>query len=403
MNPLKHSLLAVAFATALLPRLAADEPAPALGADNDDPSTRSAANHTKMLRDKPHKQFYTEKFDLSGLPKYEPKEQVTGTVRVVGNNYIADSYVAGWWKEEFHKYQPNITIEYNLPTAAVAFAALEFNGGDIVMDHRGLFYDFLGFERAFGYDPIEVTALTGSYNVTGWAASCAIIVNKANPLHGISMKQLDGVFGSERSGGWDKATWHPDWGRSRTADLRSWGQLGLTGEWADREIKTYGFACRYSAALSFADAVMQGGDKWNPNYQGYANYRKPDGTWYIEGEQIADHVAADRYGIAFVLWQDSYADRARMVPVAPGDTGGYVMPSWDSLFASQYPIHSHYYWYLNVKPGTKIRPEVREFLLYVISQQGQEVLERDGKYLPINADLAQENMRMLAKSGILGD
>jgi phosphate transport system substrate-binding protein len=393
-------LFAATLSASLLSTLApADEQAPAIGSDNADASMRSAAAHLKMLKDKPHRQFYTTKFDLSGLPRYEPKGQVSGAVRIVGNNYIGDSYVAKWWTEDFHKYQPNVKLTFFMPTAAIAFAALEFDGGDMVMDHAGLFYDFLGFEREYGYDPIEITALTGSYNVTGWNSARTIVVNKANPLNGISMQQLDGVFGSERAGGWDKATWRPDWARSRAGDIRTWGQLGLTGEWADREIKTYGFACRYETATLFADTVIKGSDKWNPNYQGYANYRRPDGTWYIEGQQVADHVARDRYSLAFILWEDDYGDRTKRIPVAPGDTRDYVMPSWDTLFSCAYPLYTHFYWYLNLKPGAKLKPAVREFLLYAISRQGQEVLERDGKYLPINAGEARENMHKLAESG----
>ena len=402
--PRAIATLVAAFAGFFLAAIAHGQtdstPAPVkLGSDNDDPSTRSSTAHRAMLGDKPHMRFYSKKFDLSGLPTYAPKEQVSGVVRVMGSNYIHDSYVQDDWLKEFHKFQPNIQVEFQMQTAALSFPALDFDAADLVMNHRGLFYDFLAFERKYGYDPLEIYALKGSYNVTGWDSTRAIVVNKDNPLKGISMAQLDAVFGSARAGGWSKATWHPEWARTSQGDIRTWGQLGLTGEWADKEIHTYGFSVRYSAALGFSDDVLKGSDKWNPNYQGYANYRLPGGKWYIEGQQIADHVAADKYAIGFILWQDDYSNRARMVPVAPGDTQNYVTPSMETLWSSEYPLHSEFYWYLNVKPGTKIKPAVLEFLKYVTSRQGQEVIENDGKYLPLNAEMAQENAKILADSG----
>src|SRR5581483_1035067 len=127
---------------------------------------------------KPHMHFYTKKFGLSGLPRYAPKAQLTGTVRVAGSNYIHDSFIEQGWRDGFRQYQPNIELKFFLPTEAIAFAALEFDGADMVLDHRGLFYDFLGFEREYGYDPLEVNALIGSYNVTGWNSTRMIVVNK---------------------------------------------------------------------------------------------------------------------------------------------------------------------------------------------------------------------------------
>ena len=387
------ALVAAALAASLMPA----QEVPTVGADNANPDTKSSKSHTAMISSKSFKVFYTKKYDLSGLPHYQPEQQATGDLHVMGNNYIGDSNVARWWQEAFNKFQPGVRIVYNLPSAAISFPALEFGGADLVMDHKALFYDLLGYERLFGADPYEITALTGSYNVTGWISTYGIIVNKANPFSKISMKQLDGVFGAQRPGGWDGTSWRPDWARGPEQNLRTWGQLGMTGEWAEKPIHTYGFSVRYSAAIGFANIVLAGSDKWADSYMGYGNYRDKNGKVVLEGQQIVDAVGKDPYAIGFALWQDSYASESRMIAVSAGDSTDYIQPGWDTLFDCSYPLANHFYWYLNHKPGAKWDPKVREFLRFVLSQEGQEILMRDGKYLPLNADLAREQWKKLDK------
>lgn len=387
--------LVVAGLAAPAPRMAAQSDpgaAIAVAADNADASTKSAAAHTAMIIAWSKKAFYTKKFDLSGLPEYAPSRQVTGTVFVVGNNYIGDSYVGRWWKEQFEKYQPGVTVKYYLPSAAVAFPALEFGGADMVLDHRGLFYDYLSFERMYGYDPLDLVALTGSYNVRGWDNAPVIVVNRANPLSRLTMKQLDDIFGSERAGGWDNTTWRPDWARGPEEDIRTWGQLGLAGDWADKPIQTYGFSVRYSAAITFSNRVLKGSDKWNGNLLAYGNYKGADGKEHVEADQIAAHVEADPYGIGYLLYTDAVRRHLKVLSLAQSGGGPYVQPSIDSLQDSSYPLAVHMHWYVNVKPGMPLKPALREFLKYVLSRQGQEVIERDGKYLPLNAEIDREDL-----------
>ena len=112
--------------------------------------------------------------------------------------------------------------------------------------------------------------LTGSYNYVGWQNNLVIIVNKDNPITRITMKQLDGVFGSVRDGGWVGSTWHPEFSRGPEGDIRKWGQLGLTGEWADKPIGVHGYSLRYATTIEFSNKVLQASDKWNGDLHAYA-------------------------------------------------------------------------------------------------------------------------------------
>src|SRR5260221_9147125 len=148
--------------------------------------------------DKPH---YTKKFDLSGMPHYKPGKPLSGWLRLHGSNYLADGKLGEYWQQGFAKYQPGLRISMYLPTSAVAFAALYYNQADLVMGHRPGFYDLLAYQRAMSCDPVEITAVTGSFDVAGWENSTVILVHKDNPLAGITMEQLDGVFGAAPDGG----------------------------------------------------------------------------------------------------------------------------------------------------------------------------------------------------------
>jgi len=167
---------------------------------------------------------YTRKFDLSALPDYVPEGKPTGTLRLCGNNYIGDSPLGGWWKDAFEKYQPGITIEYNLQTAATAIPCVAFGLADIGITHEPSFYDYLSYQRLKGHAPTGITILTGSYDVVGWQNNMVIVVNKANPITRVSMTQLDRIFGAQRAGGWIRTTWHPEFARGPEKNLRHWGQ-----------------------------------------------------------------------------------------------------------------------------------------------------------------------------------
>ena len=341
--------------------------------------------------EKPH---YTRKFDLSGLPHYVPQKQLTGWIRLHGSNYLADGKLGEYWRDGFAKFQPGLRISFYLPTAAVAFAALYYNQADLAMGHRPGFYDLLAYQRVMGFDPLEITAVTGSYDVAGWENSTVILVNNDNPLKGITLEQLDGVFGAARDGGWAGTNFRPDWARGPEKNIRTWGQLGLKGEWADKPIHVYGFNLRYNTATDFADKVLKASDKWNENIHAYAHIVQPDGKRYIQADQITDALARDKYGIAYNRYRGERPNIRRLA-VAATDGGPLVEHTLETVQNRTYPLFQEAYFYTSVKPGTALEPNVKEFLRYVLSQEGQAEVQRDGKYLPLTAAIVREQLKKL--------
>lgn len=355
---------------------------------------QAQAERAAVIYQRGKQAHYDTVFDLTGLPKYEPQKQLTGWIRIHGSNYLADGMLGEYWQEAFARFQPGIYISYYVPTAAAAFAALYYDQADLVMGHTPGFYDLLAYQRIKGFDPIEITAVTGSFDVAGWENSTVILVNEKSPLTGITMQQLDGVFGAERDGGWVGTNFRPDRARGPEGNIRTWGQLGLKGAHAKQAINVYGFNLRYNTASDFSDKVLAGSDKWNERLHAYAHIVQEDGKRKIQADQITDSIANDLYGIAYNRFR---GDRqgVRRLPVAASAGGPFVEHTIENVQNRTYPLYNEAYFYTSVKPGTEMNPLVKEFLKFVLSQEGQAEAMRDGKYLPLTAEVVREQLKKL--------
>jgi phosphate transport system substrate-binding protein len=339
---------------------------------------------------------YDYEFDLSGLPNYQPKRKVSGLIRFWGNNYVGDSGLAQRWGDEFIKHHPDASLEFVLPTAAVAAPALYFGLADIGMKHHMHFYDDFSHNMILGYKPTGFSVITGSFDISGWQNSLAIVVHKDNPLERITMQQLDGVFGSQRAGGWNRTTWKPEYARGPEQNIRRWGQLGLTDdEWRKEAINTYGYSLRYATALEFSDKVLKGSDKWNENLLAFGNYVAPDGTRSLQAEQIIEHLQNDPRGIAYIRWQSALEGKVKVLSLAEDDQGPYYEFNVENVQERKYPLWGDQSFWVSVKPGERIEAKTAEFIRFVLSREGQQLVVDDGKYFPLPAHAVKQELARL--------
>ncbi len=351
------------------------------------------------------KKFYEPQFDLSGLPAYAPTRPVSGLLRQWGNNYIEDSGLVDVWEAGFRKYHPGVKFEDNLASSAVGFPGLIAGVADLApMGRQALWDELKGFERegASGgedgssrTDIIEIVVATGSYNVRGWSYALGVFVNSDNPLTELTFDQLDGIFGAAREGGWDGLTWRTDWARGPEKNIRTWGQLGLKGEWADKPIHVYGYNAKYHFQDEIDKKVLKGSSKWNENLHAFSNVAglKADGSLTAGGELILKALAKDAYGIAYTgipfLTEGTK-------PVALSRDGGKAVPlTLKTVQDRTYPLLRDVYYYLRREKGHSIDSLQREFLRYILSREGQEAVQEDGKYLPLTAAEAREQLAKL--------
>jgi phosphate transport system substrate-binding protein len=366
---------------------------PALAQDRDALDVQKARNaHVAGRRNLVD--YPPDKFDLSGLPSYKPQQQVGGVIRMTGSNYIADSHVGEYWMAAFKKFQPGVTFEFNLKTPSAAVYALFLNAGDVDPSRKMTFEDLLAYERTMNADPVEIEYATGSYDVPGWSPAFGIFVNKANPISKLNIAQLEAIFGAERTGAWEGTSWHPERARTPAQNIRTWGQLGLTGEWADKPIHVYGVNLRYHQAIRFEDQVMHGSAKWNPALLEYANYGKPDGTLAIGASMMVEDLAKDPHGICYSE-VNFKVDGTKTVALAYGDTKNYVDLTRENVQNRSYPLTDAVYLYANGSPEKPMDPKVKEFLRFVLSREGQAAIAQDGKYLPLTKEVVDAQLKKL--------
>lgn len=355
-------------------------------------TVQAARNAAVAARGK--KAWYEPRWDLSDLPHYRPEHQVSGKLCIWGNNYIRDGRLEEYWTEGFRKYHPQIEFDNYLPTTAIGLSALTCGAADIGMSRRCTFLELLAFQRLHKVDPLEIPAVTGALDVPGWTPGFAIFVNKANPIKGLSMKQLDGIFGGPRLGGWVGTEWHPEFARGKEQNIRTWGQAGLTGEWADKTINVYAVSMRYNSTYLFADIVLKSSDQYNEDMRCYANYQKPDGTLVAWFDQMREALDNDPYGINY-SFLNAITPKTKALPIQVADGGPYIEMTYDTVREHLYPLYTEQYFYINRQPGKPLDPKVKEFVRYVLSQEGQNEVQRDGKYLPLTAKTVRENLKKL--------
>ena len=187
----------------------------------------------------------------------------------------------------------------------------------------------------------------------------------------MSLQQVDAIFSKARKGG-------------HSEDVTTWGQLGLTGEWANRPITCYG---RNSASGTYGyfkkHALFKGDFKDSVKEQ-------PGSASVVQG------IASDKYGMGYSGIGYKTAD-VRAVALAPRGSS-YVDATPENAYSNEYPLARFLYLSVNYKPGSELDPLRREFIKLVFSKSGQEVVLKDG-YLPVSARLAQIE---LSKVGIPG-
>ena len=342
---------------------------------------------------KGHKVWYTQKFDLSGLPDYTPRHAVRTPIRQWGNNYLADSPLMKWWQDEFKKHHPQASFKDNLTTSAVAFSGLITDSADIGQMGRAALWDELqGFQRQYAAVPTEIVIATGSYNVPGWTFALGVFTHADNPIKQLTFEQLDGIFGGARTGGWKGQTWDPSVARGKDKNIRTWGQLGLTGEWADKPINIYGYTPQFHFPDEFSKKVLGGSTKYNENIREYVNSARADGTLALAGDLLMEDLARDPYGIAFTGIPHQKPG-TKGIAVSSAANGPFVPLTLETTQNRTYPLIRDVYAY--VHSGEKLTPEVKEFLRFILSRQGQELVQKDGKYLPLTAETVREQLAKL--------
>ncbi len=293
-----------------------------------------------------------------GLPAYKAVSGVSGNVKSIGSDTLNNLMTL--WSEGFRASYPGVKISVEGKGSSTAPPALiegtaQFGPMSRAMKSK----EVDAFEKKFGYKPtVARTAVD----------SLAVFVNKDNPIKCLSLKQVDAIFSKTRKGG--------------EKEIKTWGELGLTGEWADKPISLYGRNSASGTYGYFKDVALFKGD-----YKDSVK-EQPGSSAVVQG------VASDKYGIGYSGVGYKTAD-VRVVPLA-AKAGKCFEANAENAYSGDYPLARFLYIYFNKKPNQALNPLMAEFIKFVYSKAGQQAVIKDGFY-PVSKALADEDMK---KAGI---
>jgi len=290
-----------------------------------------------------------------GLQSYKTVSGVSGNLSSVGSDTLNN--LMTHWAETFSRFYPNAKVQIEgkgSSTAPPALIAGTAQLGPMSREMKGTEID--QFEKKFGYKP---TAILTSVD------ALAVFVNKDNPIKCLSMSQVDALFSKSRRAG-------------SKEDITTWGQLGLTGEWASKPVSLYGRNSASGTYGFFKEHVMKNGD-----YKDTVK-EQPGSAAVVQGVTV-DRYAAGYSGIGYAT------AGVKAVPLSEKDGGKCVEAMADNAYSGAYPMARFLFVYINKAPGKALDPLTREFVKVIASREGQEGVIKDG-YFPIPASIAKEEL-----------
>lgn len=289
------------------------------------------------------------------LPEYQKTSGVSGNLSSVGSDTLANLMTL--WAELFKKTYPNVNVQIQAAGSSTAPPGLTENTSNLgPMSRLMKDKEIEAFEKKFGYKPTPIAVAIDAL---------AVFVHKDNPVEGLSIPQIDAIFSSTRTCGGDELA-------------NTWGDLGLTGSWSNREIQLYGRNSVSGTYGYFKDKALCKGDFRN-------SVNEQPGS-----ASVVQSVSASINGIGYsgIGYTTS---SVKAVPLSREEGKPYVTANADNAINGSYPLSRFLYVYVNKVPGKPLPPLTREFINLVLSKQGQEVVVKDG-YIPLPAKVAEREM-----------
>lgn len=284
------------------------------------------------------------------LTSYKKTSGITGNLNSVGSDTLNN--LMTFWVESFNKQYPNVKIQVEGKGSSTAPPAL-IEGtsqlGPMSREMKGEEID--KFEKKYGYKPTKVAVAIDTL---------AVFVNKNNPIKELTMQEVDAMFSKNRARGFAK-------------DAKTWGVVGMKGDWANRSISLYGRNSASGTYGYFKEHALGKGDYKD-------SVKEQPGS-----SAVVQSVAGDKFAVGYSGIGYATSD-VRAVPLADETkyNGQAFAATYENALNGKYPMARFLYVYINKNPKKPIDPLTREFLKFVLSKEGQEIVVKDG-YLPLTA------------------
>ena len=293
------------------------------------------------------------------IPAYKKVSGVSGNINSVGSDTMNNLMTL--WCEGFNKYYPNVRCQIEGKGSSTAPPALiegTSQFGPMSRAMKGKEVD--GFEKSKGYKP---TAVPTSID------TLAVYVNKDNPINCLSIKQTDAIFSKTRNCGGG-------------SDIKTWGDLDLVGDWRYKPVSIYGRNSASGTYGYFKKKALCKGD-----YKDIVK-EQPGSASVVQG--ITEDIAG--IGYSGIGYQTSGVKAVELAKKA----GQCTAPNLANVVSKKYPLGRYLFLYINKEPNKSLDSLRKEFLLYVLSKEGQKIVVKDG-YLPLPADKIAE-LRAIVES-----
>jgi phosphate transport system substrate-binding protein len=282
----------------------------------------------------------------SSLPAYQKRSGVSGSMSSIGSDTLNNLMTL--WAEGFQRQYPNVKIQIEGKGSSTAPPALISGTAQLGPMSREMKANEIDeFEKKYGYEPTQIKVAVDAL---------AVWVNKDNPLESLELGQIDAIFSKTRACGGAKS-------------IATWGDLGLPGALRARPISLYGRNSASGTYGFFKDHALCGGDFRDQVKE------QPGSASVVQG------VSEDASGIGYsgIGYRTS---GVRAVPLVAKPGKPPVGVSQQEVMSGAYPLARYLYVYVNKSPSKPIDPLIGEFLRFVCSKDGQQVVIKDG-YLPL--------------------
>ncbi len=297
------------------------------------------------------------------LPAYHPAATASGHIKSVGSDTLGQEMEL--WAKAFENLYPDVKIQIEAKGSATAPAALLEGASQFgPMSRPMTAEESAAFEKKYGYRVSRFRVAVDAL---------AVYVNKENPIPCLTLPQISGIFSSERKA-------------PGSANIKTWGDLGLTGDWATRPIALYSRNTLSGTFEYFRETALYGG-----------NYKR-EAKLQPGSEAVVQGVAADKFAIGY-SGIGYKTDGVRAVPLASYYGGTCYEASTDATLSGKYPIARYLYIYVNKKPGEPLDSLRSEFIKYILSKDGQTQTEKGG-FFPITNEIREDELKKLGISTV---
>ncbi|MGZ8225665.1 MAG: PstS family phosphate ABC transporter substrate-binding protein [Methylococcaceae bacterium] len=287
-----------------------------------------------------------------GVPEYQKASGISGNLSSVGSDTLANLMTL--WAEEFNRLYPNVNIQIQAAGSSTAPPALTEGTSNLGPMSREMKDDELeAFEDKYGYKPTAVPVAIDAL---------AVMVNKDNPIKGLTVSQVDAIFSSTRKCGAD-------------ADITTWGEAGVTA-WGAKSIQLYGRNSVSGTYGYFKEHALCKGDFKN-------NVNEQPGS-----ASVVQSVTTSVNGVGYSGMGYSTSG-VKMVSLAKKAGEPFIEATPENAVKGTYPLTRYLYVYVNKKPNQPLAPLENEFMKMVLSKAGQQVVIKDG-YIPLPAKVVEK-------------